>query len=222
MLPFIVPAEDLKIYYLIEFFNDEAGVNRPHVNGLIAPHQTHNDISQPELYEYMSPAGGPLSEPVGLPVGSMIPGDAVNSFVLPFGRTVDILFNNTDGGEHPMHLHGHTFWVMKTSEYDSGHGVLRDIVSVPAMGWALIRFVADNPGVWLLHCHIDWHFKAGFSSTIIEAPSKLKGTIDNIPADHKAACAPFFAPPTPTPTAVPTVSSPQLACINQCKIANPF
>jgi laccase len=40
--------------------------------------------------------------------------------------------------------------------------VLRDVISVPAEGWAKIRFVADNPGVWLLHCHMDWHVRAGF------------------------------------------------------------
>ena len=91
-----------------------------------------------------------------------------------------------------MHLHGHTFWVVKTNEYDSGHGLLRDVVTVPAMGWALIRFVANNPGVWPLHCHIDWHMKAGFYSIVVEAPSKLQGTIDKIPADFKAGCDSFF------------------------------
>ena len=32
----------------------------------------------------------------------------------------------------------------------------RDVVSIPANGWARIRFVADNPGAWLFHCHIEW------------------------------------------------------------------
>ena len=184
----VVPPADLNMQYLIEFYADAAGVNRPHVNGVSWPGFTQTELGNPLLFQYMSATGGPLQEPVGLPIGASIPGDGINPFVLPFGRTIDILITNTDAGEHPMHLHGHTFWVMKTSEFDSGHGVLRDVVSVPPLGWALIRFKASNPGVWLIHCHIDWHFKAGMSAVIIEAPSKLKGAINNIPYDHKAAC----------------------------------
>jgi FtsP/CotA-like multicopper oxidase with cupredoxin domain len=194
LFPTTVPSADLSIYYLIEFYDDDFGVNRPHVNGAIFPGFSDAELGHPVLYDYMSAAGGPLVENDSLPVGGSISGSGTSPFVLPYGRTIDILFNNTDGGEHPLHIHGHTFWVIKTSDYDSGHAVLRDIVSVPAQGWAIIRFDANNPGVWLLHCHIDWHFKAGFSSTIIEAPELLKDTIHLIPDDHKAACAPFFDP----------------------------
>jgi FtsP/CotA-like multicopper oxidase with cupredoxin domain len=37
----------------------------------------------------------------------------------------------------------------------------RDTITVDAFGWALIRFKADNPGLWALHCHISWHMEAG-------------------------------------------------------------
>ena len=94
-----------------------------------------------------------------------------------------------------MHLHGHTFWVLSTSEYpETNTPILRDTVSVPAQGWARIRFVADNPGVWFLHCHIDWHLEAGLAAYFIEAPHHLKGTIDNIPEDLREGCSTFFNP----------------------------
>jgi hypothetical protein len=38
--------------------------------------------------------------------------------------------------------------------------VRRDTVTVPAQGWTVIRFRADNPGVWMFHCHIEWHRKS--------------------------------------------------------------
>ena len=192
LFPTPVPSPDLKMNYLIQFQSDSKGVDRAFINGETFPGPTTQELNRPVLYEYMSASGGPLTEPQSLPVGATIPGDGLNPFVLPYGRTVDIFINNTDIAQHPVHLHGHTFWIIRTSSYDSGRPILRDIVSIPSNGWAIIRMVANNPGVWLLHCHIDWHFMAGFAATIIEAPSKLKGTINNIPADHKAACPSFF------------------------------
>jgi hypothetical protein len=81
--------------------------------------------------------------------------------------------------QHPFHLHGHNFWIVATSAFPEAERlfapnyVRRDVVSVPPGGWAKIRFVADNPGVWLLHCHIEWHMHAGLAATLVEGPSKL-------------------------------------------------
>ena len=150
-----------------------------------------------------------------------ISGNANEPFVIPYNAVIDMLFNNTDGGEHPLHFHGHKFWLLATSDYPEAeilyadNYLRRDIVSVPAMGWAKIRFVADNPGVWLLHCHISWHVNAGFTSKVIEAPLELySGLLDNtirrIPLSQLKACPnPTLAPsaePTAAPSAVPSVS----------------
>ena len=76
-------------------------------------------------------------------------------------------------------MHGHNFWVVASSAFPEAetlfapHFVLRDVVSLPPAGWAKIRFIADNPGVWLFHCHIEWHMHAGLATTFVEAPSKL-------------------------------------------------
>ncbi|RYP73505.1 hypothetical protein DL769_004219 [Monosporascus sp. CRB-8-3] len=35
----------------------------------------------------------------------------------------------------------------------------RDTVTVPAFSHVVIRFVADNPGLWALHCHVAWHME---------------------------------------------------------------
>ena len=40
---------------------------------------------------------------------------------------------------------------------------LKDTVSVPDGGFTLIRFHADNPGYWLLHCHMSWHNHVGMA-----------------------------------------------------------
>jgi len=38
----------------------------------------------------------------------------------------------------------------------------------------VMRFVADNPGVWNFHCHNDWHNLSGMAATFIEAPEILR------------------------------------------------
>ncbi|KAF7503465.1 hypothetical protein GJ744_003724 [Endocarpon pusillum] len=50
----------------------------------------------------------------------------------------------------------------------------RDTWGMAPGGYTVIRFRADNPGVWLLHCHMEWHVAAGLSMTIVEAPLQLQ------------------------------------------------
>lgn len=65
----------------------------------------------------------------------------------------------------------------------------RDVLIVYAGGYAVIRFVADNPGITLFHCHIEWHVEGGLTATFIEAPDQLQAMNLNIPDTHKAVCA---------------------------------
>ncbi|KAI8844847.1 multicopper oxidase-domain-containing protein [Chytridium lagenaria] len=41
-----------------------------------------------------------------------------------------------------------------------------------AFAYTVIRFVADNPGVWFFHCHIEWHIQAGLAMAFVEASGK--------------------------------------------------
>jgi L-ascorbate oxidase len=38
---------------------------------------------------------------------------------------------------------------------------VKDTVGIMNKGYTIIRFVTDNPGIWLLHCHMDWHQEFG-------------------------------------------------------------
>jgi iron transport multicopper oxidase len=63
---------------------------------------------------------------------------------------------------------------------------MRDVVAVNANSFVVIRFKATNPGVFLFHCHIEWHVEMGLTATIIEAPEKLRGI--SFPDDHIQNC----------------------------------
>nr|XP_043619054.1 laccase-7-like [Erigeron canadensis] len=98
-----------------------------------------------------------------------------------FNSTVQIVFQNTaliGVEEHPMHLHGHNFYVLAQGfgNYDAVNDPKkfnlvnpqeRNTIGVPVGGWAVIRFRANNPGAWMIHCHLDVHLSWGFATTLI-------------------------------------------------------
>ena len=76
------------------------------------------------------------------------------------GESVRIEFLNTTPHVHPMHLHGHTFKVLSSSRLPRPvHWA--DTVLVMPNERVQIAFVADNPGNWMLHCHIIEHQDTG-------------------------------------------------------------
>lgn len=78
------------------------------------------------------------------------------------------------------HLHGHRFQIVnRGSDYTSNDTTLnpplkegqanpirRDTIQILSMHSATLRFVADNPGSWFFHCHIDWHLSSVSSSSV--------------------------------------------------------
>ncbi|KAG2127639.1 laccase [Suillus bovinus] len=97
-------------------------------------------------------------------------------YFLPRNKVIEIswLPNLAPAGPHPFHLHGHRFAVIKSAgsrEYNYVNPVLRDTVNTGFLDdYVTIRFVTDNPGPWLLHCHIDWHLYAGMALVFAEDP----------------------------------------------------
>jgi FtsP/CotA-like multicopper oxidase with cupredoxin domain len=65
---------------------------------------------------------------------------------------------------HPIHLHGHDFFVLAqgSGSYSSDTTLnlenppRRDTAMLPASGYLVMAFETDNPGAWLMHCHIGW------------------------------------------------------------------
>lgn len=79
------------------------------------------------------------------------------------GQTARISMKNDTRWPHAMHLHGHHFHQLGREDQI---GPLRDTLLVDPGETADIAFVADNPGAWLLHCHMLEHSAAGMSTWI--------------------------------------------------------
>ncbi|KAF4309198.1 putative multicopper oxidase protein [Botryosphaeria dothidea] len=88
---------------------------------------------------------------------------------------------------HPIHLHGHDFNILAqgTGTYDSSvtlnlsNPPRRDVALLPSAGYLVIAFATDNPGAWLMHCHIGWHTSEGFAIQIIERWDEVSPLIDH-------------------------------------------
>jgi multicopper oxidase len=79
------------------------------------------------------------------------------------GQRARLAFANATMMWHPMHLHGHTFQVIKP---DGSPGPRKDTVIVLPMQNVAVDLVADNPGVWMLHCHNTYHQAAGMMTSL--------------------------------------------------------
>ncbi|XP_064643031.1 uncharacterized protein LOC135497216 [Lineus longissimus] len=140
-----------------------------------------------------------------------------------YGDTVQMVFLNMGQGKgwaHPIHLHGHSFYVVKmgygrfnkttgkfladnldidcrgnpdreksycnaatwanhTWSGDNIPGInlerppVKDTVIVPSGAYVVLRFKADNPGIWIMHCHVEIHNLDGMTMLVREAPEKL-------------------------------------------------
>ncbi|KAF1991807.1 multicopper oxidase [Aulographum hederae CBS 113979] len=85
---------------------------------------------------------------------------------------------------HPIHLHGHDFYILGhgTGIFDKNNDVgklqftnptRRDVTFLPGQGWVVIAFPADNPGAWLMHCHIAWHISEGLGVQFLESKASI-------------------------------------------------
>ena len=102
------------------------------------------------------------------------------------------------GIAHPIHLHGHDFVLLARSDpaspapftaadmarLNGNNPVRRDVAMLPSLGWMVIGYKTDNPGTWLMHCHIAWHVSGGLAVNFLERPADFRARVS--PADKAA------------------------------------
>lgn len=154
-----------------------------------------------------------------------------NALSLDHGDTVQMVFLNMGVGRgwaHPVHMHGHSFYVLKMGyavynettgkflaqnpDIDCRGGVpleksfcntatwanqtwlngnvpdlelqnppRKDTLIIPSGGYAVIRIRADNPGLWIMHCHIELHAADGMAMLLNESFDNLPKTPKHFP-----------------------------------------
>lgn len=110
----------------------------------------------------------------------------VPPIVVHTGQLVRLHMVNDYGEFHPMHLHGHVFSVLDVDgSRPQGSPVHLDTVLVGPHQTVDVAFLADNPGLWMLHCHVLVHASMGMSMMInyagVTTPFEMGGRSGNVP-----------------------------------------
>ncbi|KAL8540214.1 hypothetical protein ACS0TY_001697 [Phlomoides rotata] len=120
---------------------------------------------------------------------------------IAFNSTVELVLQDTNllaVESHPFHLHGYNFFVVGTgvgnfnpkkdpAKFNLVDPPERNTVGVPTGGWTAIRFRADNPGVWFMHCHLELHTGWGLKMAFVVE--------DGPDSDHSVLPPPKDYPP---------------------------
>lgn len=164
--------------------------------------QQYGNGSETAVYvaslEFASPASIPTDPAAATHIAPVQLGDVVeviiqnnpaNSFNGGGGA------NRTAQEQHPFHIHGHHFWYLGSinGSFDSQNTStietllntknppLRDTITLYPEHFAVVRFVANNPGTWLMHCHIIWHEVMGQAIVIAEGTSEIPPAPSGMP-----------------------------------------
>ncbi|KAJ1670694.1 ferroxidase fet3, partial [Coemansia sp. RSA 25] len=173
----LVPDRRIRLELGTGLFSN--GQQRSHINNI-----TYVKPMVPALYTALTTGG--------LATNLQVYGPQTNAIVLRSMEVVELVVWNDSILSHPMHLHGHSFQLIErgcTIRGDVCGGsalplpiragprpMRRDTVLISPKQYATIRFQANNPGMWLFHCHIDTHHALGMAMLFAEAPEVLQLT----------------------------------------------
>ncbi|KAF9262297.1 laccase [Marasmius fiardii PR-910] len=127
-------------------------------------------------------SGVPFVPPTVPVLLQILSGAASAQSLLPEGSVYELPKNKTiqislpAGDSHPMHLHGHTFSVIRSagSQVYNYVNPVRRVSTGVSTDNVTIRFKTDNAGPWFLHCHINPHFEHGLAIVFAEDIPKIR------------------------------------------------
>lgn len=87
------------------------------------------------------------------------------NWVFKKGELVKLTIDNNASAMHPMqhpvHIHGQRFVVTAINGVPQTNLVWKDTILIPAGKTYTLAVVMDNPGKWMIHCHIPEHLESG-------------------------------------------------------------
>jgi FtsP/CotA-like multicopper oxidase with cupredoxin domain len=107
-------------------------------------------------------------------------------YIVRPGDRVKMTIRNRTGKVHPMHLHGHHLLVLsRDGKPVTGSPWWVDTLNVLADEDYVVAFRADNPGIWMDHCHNLKHARDGLTMHVayegVTTPFRLGDGPENHP-----------------------------------------
>ncbi|KAL0429534.1 UNVERIFIED_CONTAM: Laccase-1 [Sesamum radiatum] len=150
------------------FVHPSTSILESHYRNISTGFSTDFPENPPYVFNYTGV--NPVTENMSAEFGTKL-------FRVPFGTKLEIVLQDTNflnPENHPIHVHGHNFFIVgrgfgnfDVEKDPNGYNLVdppeRNTVAVPMGGWAAIRLIADNPGVWFVHCHLEEHTSWGLA-----------------------------------------------------------
>jgi FtsP/CotA-like multicopper oxidase with cupredoxin domain len=89
----------------------------------------------------------------------------VEPIMVQSGRRYRMILRNGSGDQHPIHLHRHSFEVIRIGDKKFS-GLIKDVINIMPLDTVEVDFIANNPGDTLMHCHQQLHMDYGFMQLI--------------------------------------------------------
>jgi plastocyanin/uncharacterized cupredoxin-like copper-binding protein len=116
--------------------------------------------------------------------------EAINPIKVKEGERILIRLMNMGALAHPIHIHGHSFKIVATdgNPVPKAAQLTKDTVLIGPGERYDLELVADNPGVWMVHCHIESHAANGMMTVLEYEGSEPTGPLKemwNLPPGSK-------------------------------------
>ncbi|CAJ1953267.1 unnamed protein product [Sphenostylis stenocarpa] len=134
---------------------------------------------------------------------TLIPSTGTRALIFYYNEVVELMWQGTSvltAENHAMHLHGFSFFVVGV-----GTGNFNNVTdpksynlidppevntfALPKNGWVAMRFVANNPGVWYMHCHLERHTSWGMDTVLIVRDGGTTETSMVPPPEYMPPCS---------------------------------
>ncbi|KAJ5112878.1 hypothetical protein N7456_001412 [Penicillium angulare] len=97
---------------------------------------------------------------------------------------------------HPFHLYGHDFYILAQGlglyssiiPLNRNNPPRRDTATMSGDGYLVIAFENDNPGSWLMHCHIAWHASQSLALQFVEKPKEISKLVEPVALEFQKTC----------------------------------
>jgi len=133
-------------------------------------------------------------------------GDAITPMTVQLGQKIRVRLINAGSLVHVMHLHGQSMKVLALdgNELTPAQQYVKDSITIGPSERVDVEIDANNPGVWMFHCHIEHHMANGMMTTLQYAGAMPAMSVASSAPVNVTTSAPLVSADDPSVAAAAT------------------